>query len=235
MPEAGQAWGESNAAAGAGVPATQPQPQTPKPVLPSSYFQLAHDLDLDAAQRDMIAEKVADRTAALRVWDAQHQSRMDELARLMAQARQSADKQTLSVHAREHTALRAERAALGRRYEEAMIKALPPQKQALWYGYEAYAMQTRGFRNLDLSEAQAAQIKERFLTAGTQLQEAATYHQRATIAAQIREQVEAEVLTEAQRADLAGERSGVKRPKPAKPAKSVPVVPPASSGQHPPG
>jgi hypothetical protein len=191
------------------TPAAKLQPV----VLRGPYAEMARELKLTEEEKAKVAERIAARDAAIRQWEASHKVRFDELSRIIGEAKVRGDKRTVDVNAKEHQALRVERAALAERYEMDILKALPAEKQAAWHGYKAYSSAAHAYRDLKLTDAQDALMRERFLKAGEEIRTAMTDKARGSIVNDTRAAIEAEVLTDEQRAQLERQREAGKKPR----------------------
>jgi Spy/CpxP family protein refolding chaperone len=186
-------------------------------VLRGGLAEMATELDLTREQKIAMAERAAERDAALRQWDAGAGLRMEAVQKAIAAARASGDKKALDLNAQEFNALRHQRAAVGRRYDRDIYQLLTPEQQARWTAYHTHHRYAAvPFRHLKLTQEQERAIKDRFLAARDELHGAADGDAREAIARRIRDEAEAEVLTDEQRLKLNAERDARIKPKPTK-------------------
>lgn len=204
------------AIAPAAEPATQPAAQK-EPVLRGELAEMAAQLNLTLEQKIAMAERVRERDAALKQWDAGAGLRMDAVQKAIAAARASGDKKSLDLHAQEFNALRQQRAAVGRRYDRDIYALLTPEQQARWTAHHIHQRYAAvPFRHLELTKEQERAIKDRFMDASEELYGTPSGDAREAIARRIRDEVEASVLTDEQRLKLNAERDARIKPKPAK-------------------
>jgi Spy/CpxP family protein refolding chaperone len=173
---------------------------TAKPRLPVPFSQMEAELNLTDAQRSAIIEKNNAKAAALREWEEKNKARLDVLK---ASAQEAKAKGERDPNARESTTLRKDRAALADKYEEEIVKVLTPEQRAIYAGFNSYSGAMRRYAALKLTEEQKNQIKAQYIKAGPQIASASTEKERDVIRESVRKSVEAQVLTDEQRTELA--------------------------------
>jgi Spy/CpxP family protein refolding chaperone len=180
-------------------PAAAAKPEKPKSVMvPPPY----NGLDLTEAQKTQISEKFAAQKAALAEWTTKHGGREAEIKQGLIDAKAAKDKEKMNSLSKESATLKAERAAIEEKYQGEIKAVLTPEQQKKMAVANIYSGLANTFSKANLTEAQKAEVRARAAKAADEVAGKDEMAKK-TILNNVREGIKKEVLTDAQRAELA--------------------------------
>jgi Spy/CpxP family protein refolding chaperone len=179
--------------------------------LKGAYAQMPNELSLSEDQKAQLLTKAAARDAEIKAWNQTNETKIKELREKVKSAQDAGNKDAAKAAQDEMAQLKKEMTAIDTKHDAEIQAILTPEQQNHWAGYSAYNANVGAFKKLNLTEEQKNKIKERYVQAGAQIKAAGSPKERATLTTKIREQAEADILTDEQRTALASEREAAKK------------------------
>lgn len=169
------------------------------------YGIMAKEAELSEEDKAKLAPIVEARTKALADWDAQNGAKMEEANKRRAEAKAAGKKEEADKARAEYNQLRGAKQALEEEHDAKIQGALTPEQQVKWQRGGLYQGVMRKYKAAELTEDQKAKAKDLCQAAAQDIQKLPNKSKEAVtpIKDKLNKDIEAQVLTDAQRATLA--------------------------------
>lgn len=205
--------------------ADKPKEKAPPSALRGEYAIMASECKLSDEQKAQLEVAVKAKADATGAWDKANATKLEDLRKQQADAREKKDADALKRIAGEMKALTDERAKIETEQQAAIVGVLTADQRTAWEGFKIYRQAMARFKRAELTDEQTAKVRALCDQAGKDLaavqgDAAAVRKGQADIQKKLAASIEADVLTAEQREKL-------KAPPPPKPEKPKAPAPEA--------
>ncbi|MCE9589442.1 MAG: Spy/CpxP family protein refolding chaperone [Planctomycetes bacterium] len=169
------------------------------PGLRGQYAIMASELKMTPEQQAQLQKKVEAREAAVKAWNEANGAKLAESQKALAEAKKNKDPKAAELKA-EVDKLAADKEKVNKDSMVEVERVFTPEQKKTWAGYEVYVGATGHFSRVKLSDEQKA--KARQLAQDTSAILPAEGKDRKAALNALYSKIEAEVLTDEQRAQL---------------------------------